>query len=238
MEQRNGREPASPHPGRAGLIARTFRRAVWGLLAPLIILGGIYGGIFTPTEAAAVVVLYAMLVGIFVYRDMRFKSFMSVLAESTRTTGVVMIIVACASLFAFLLNTQGIARAAASGLANAIPNAILTLLLINVILLIAGCFLDAISIFYILTPILLPTALAFGVDPIHFGIIMCVNLAVGQITPPVGVNLYVAAAVGKIPVARVIGSVGPILIAEIIALGIITFVPGLSLWLPDALGVL
>ncbi len=238
MEQRDGREPASPHPGRAGLIARTFRRAVWGLLAPLIILGGIYGGIFTPTEAAAVVVLYAMLVGIFVYRDMRFRSFMSVLAESTRTTGVVMIIVACASLFAFLLNTQGIARAAASGLANAIPNAILTLLLINVILLIAGCFLDAISIFYILTPILLPTALAFGVDPIHFGIIMCVNLAVGQITPPVGVNLYVAAAVGKIPVARVIGSVGPILIAEIIALGIITFVPGLSLWLPDALGVL
>ncbi|MGI8626096.1 MAG: TRAP transporter large permease [Geodermatophilaceae bacterium] len=229
---------APPRPGRARLIAHTFRRAVWGLLAPLIILGGIYGGIFTPTEAAAVVVLYALFVGVFVYRDMRIKSFISVLAESTRTTGVVMIIVACASLFAFLLNTQGIARAAATGLADAIPNAVLTLLLINVILLVAGAFLDAISVFYILTPILLPTAVAFGVDPIHFGIIMCVNLAIGQITPPVGVNLYVAAAVGRIPVARVIGSLGPILLAELVALGIITFVPGLSLWLPDVLGVL
>lgn len=238
IEQDRERTLAPPRPGRARLIAHRFRRAVWGLIAPLIILGGIYGGIFTPTEAAAVVVLYALCVGVFVYRDIRIKSFMSVLAESTRTTGVVMIIVACASLFAFLLNTQGIARAAATGLANAIPNAVLTLLLINVILLVAGCFLDAISVFYILTPILLPTAVAFGVDPIHFGVIMCVNLAIGQITPPVGVNLYVAAAVGRIPVARVIGSLGPIMLAELLALGIITFVPGLSLWLPDALGVL
>jgi C4-dicarboxylate transporter DctM subunit len=223
--------------GRVVTIAVALRRAIWGLLAPLIILGGIYGGIFTPTESAAVVVLYALLVGFLVYRDLKPRRLVPVLAESARTTGVVMIIIASASIFAFLLNTQGIAVSAADRLAGAIPGLVGTLLLVNLIVLLAGCFLDAISIFYILTPIVLPVVLALGVDPVHFGIIMCVNLAIGQITPPVGVNLYVAAAVGDIPVTRVIRSVGPILGAELVALGMITYLPAISLWLPNALGI-
>lgn len=222
---------------RVVTIAVALRRAIWGLLAPLIILGGIYGGIFTPTESAAVVVLYALLVGFLVYRDLKPRRLVPVLAESARTTGVVMIIIASASIFAFLLNTQGIAVSAADRLAGAIPGLVGTLLLVNLIVLLAGCFLDAISIFYILTPIVLPVVLALGVDPVHFGIIMCVNLAIGQITPPVGVNLYVAAAVGDIPVTRVIRSVGPILGAELVALGMITYLPAISLWLPNALGI-
>jgi len=148
-----------------------------------------------------------------------------------------MIIIASASLFAFLLNTQGIARGTAEALADALPGAVATLLVINLILLIAGAFLDAISIFYIFVPILLPVATALGVDSVHFGIITCVNLAIGQITPPVGVNLYVAAAIGNIPVASLIRAVSPILFAELVALLLITFIPGLSLWLPDLLGV-
>jgi C4-dicarboxylate transporter DctM subunit len=219
-------------------LVRTFRRAVWGLLAPLIILGGIYGGIFTPTEAAAVVVIYALFVGFVVYRDMRPSALPPVLAESTRTTGVVMIIIASASLFAFVLNTQGIATAAGEWLSSLAGGTLTTLIVINVILLLAGTFLDAISIFYIFVPILLPVAMAAGMDPVHFGVVATVNLAIGMTTPPVGVNLYVAAAMGRVPVSSVVRAVGPILAAQLVALVIVNAFPQLSLWLPDALGVM
>jgi C4-dicarboxylate transporter, DctM subunit len=225
-------------PGRLATLVRTFRRAVWGLLAPLIILGGIYGGIFTPTEAAAVVVIYALFVGFVVYRDMRPSALPPVLAESTRTTGVVMIIIASASLFAFVLNTQGIATAAGEWLSSLAGGTLTTLIVINVILLLAGTFLDAISIFYIFVPILLPVAMAAGMDPVHFGVVATVNLAIGMTTPPVGVNLYVAAAMGRVPVSSVVRAVGPILAAQLVALVIVNAFPQLSLWLPDALGVM
>lgn len=223
--------------GRVRQIARAFRRAFWGLMAPLIILGGIYSGVFTPTEAAGVVVLYAFFVGFVVYRDLKPRSVMPILAESVRTTGVVMIIIASASLFAFVLNTEGIASQAGESLASFASGKFTTLLVINIVLLLAGTFLDAISIFYIFVPILLPAAVAVGIDPVHFGIIATVNLAIGMVTPPVGVNLYVAAAIGDIPVARVVRAVGLIIAAELVALAAISAFPQLSLWLPDALGV-
>lgn len=230
------RSAAEEAAGRVRTIARAFRRAVWGLLAPLIILGGIYGGVFTPTEAAAVVVFYALFVGMAIYRDIKPVGLAGILVESAKTSGVVMIIIASASLFAFLLNSQGIAREFASTLTELAPNAFILLLAINLILLLASCLLDAVSIYYIFVPILLPVALALDVDPVHFGIITTVNLAIGQVTPPVGVNLFVACAVGGVSLAEISKAVVPIVAAQVVALLVITYVPGLSLWLPNLLG--
>jgi C4-dicarboxylate transporter DctM subunit len=224
-------------PGeRLRLLGTALRRATWGLLAPVIILGGIYGGVFTPTEAAAVVVVYALFVGMVIYRDIRFRDLPRIFIESARMSGVVMIIVASASLYAFLLNTEGIARDFATALTELSSNPIVLLLMINVVILIAGTLLDAVSIYYIFVPILLPVAAVIGVDPVHFGLILTVNLALGQITPPVGVNLFVAASVGDVSVAEISRAVLPILAAGIIALLILSFVPALTLWLPDLIG--
>lgn len=218
-------------------ILRALRRAVWGLLAPLIILGGIYGGVFTPTEAAAVVVVYALFVGMVVYRDIRPAHLPPILVDSARTTGVVMIIIGSAAIFGFVLNSQGIAAGVAGALTEATPNLVIGLLVINLIFLAAGTLLDAISIYYILTPILLPVAVTLGVDPVHFGVIATVNLAIGQVTPPVGVNLFVACGVGGVTLGEISRAVIPLIAAQIVALLAITFVPGLTLWLPDLLGV-
>lgn len=221
---------------RVGALFTAARRAGWGILAPLIILGGIYGGIFTPTEAAAVVVVYALFVGMVVYRDIKIRDLPRIFVSSARMSGVVMIIVASASLYAFILNTEGIARDFATFLTSIAPNALVLLLMINLVILLAGTLLDAVSIYYIFVPILLPVAAAIGVDPVHFGLILTVNLALGQVTPPVGVNLFVGASVGEVSIAEISKAVLPILVAGIIALLVITFVPGLTLWLPDLLG--
>lgn len=221
---------------RVRLIARATRRAIWGLLAPVIILAGLRGGVFTPTEAAAVIVVYALFVSMVIYRDIGFRDLGAILVSSARMSGVVMIIIASASIFAFLLNTEGIARDVASLFADVAPNAVVALLMVNVILLVAGMLLDAVSIYFIFIPILLPVVTGLGVDPVHFGIVMTVNLAVGQITPPVGVNLFVAAAIGRVSLEQISRAVLPLVAAEIVALLIITFVPALSLWLPDLLG--
>jgi C4-dicarboxylate transporter DctM subunit len=220
---------------RVVLVGQSLRLAIWGLLAPIIILGGIYGGVFTPTEAAAVVAVYALFVGMVVYRDIKLRDLPAVFVASARTSGVVMIIIGSAAIFAFILNTQGIAAGVARTLTQFAPNAVVGLLMINLIILLAGTMLDAISIYYIFTPILLPVAMTFGVDPLHFGIIATVNLAIGQITPPVGVNLFVACAVGRVSVAQISRAVLPLVAIQIIALLIITFVPELSLWLPNLL---
>lgn len=221
---------------RVSFLLRTFRRAVWGLLAPLIILGGIYGGVFTPTEAAGVVVVYALLVGMFVYRDIKPRHLPGILSGAAQTSAVVMVIIGSASLFAFVLNTQGIAAGLAEGLATVSANPVIGLLAINVIILLAGTLLDAVSIYYILAPILLPVAVGLGVDPVHFGIIATCNLAIGQITPPVGVNLFVGAAVGEVSLTEISREVLPLVAAQFVALMFITFVPALSLWLPNTLG--
>ncbi len=213
-------------------IAGAMRGAFWGLLAPLIILGGIYGGIFTATEAATVAVVYGVAVGFFIHRDLRLSDLPSILVDTGVTTGVVMLLVCTASLFAWVLNTSGVAAAAASGLLHLASGKTAGLLLLNGILLVAGCFMDAISIYYVLLPILLPVVKALGVDLVHFGVIMTVNMAIGQITPPVGVNLFVACGIARIPMKEISRGVVPMVLAQSAALLVVTFWPDLSLWLP------
>ncbi|MDI6707408.1 MAG: TRAP transporter large permease, partial [Bacillota bacterium] len=191
-----------------------FKGAFWGLLTPVIILGGIYGGIFTPTEAAGVAVIYGLFVGVFIYKKIKWKEFMTILVDSSVSSAVVMLIVANASLFAWIVTTEGIATAASNLLLNISSNKYVLLLVINVLLLIAGCFIDAISAYMILVPILLPTILQIGYDPIAFGVMMTVNLAIGQITPPVGVNLYVACGISKISLKEISRALTPVLIAS------------------------
>jgi C4-dicarboxylate transporter DctM subunit len=213
-------------------IARAARSAAWGLLAPAIILGGIYGGVFTATEAATVAVVYGVVVGFFIHRDLSLRDLPAILADTGVTTGVVMLLVCTASLFAWVLNTSGVAAAAAAALLHLASGKVAGLLLINGILLVAGCFMDAISIYYVLLPILLPVVRALGIDLVHFGVVMTVNMAIGQITPPVGVNLFVACGIAKISMKEISRAVVPMVVAQTVALLVVTYWPDLSLWLP------
>jgi len=212
-----------------------FRDALWGLLTPVIILGGIYSGIFTPTESAGVAVVYGLFVGLFVYKELSFRKLISVLVDSAVSTATVMYIVAFATLFAYLLTTSLLAHDLADGIIGMSGNTIIVLLLVNAILLVAGFFLDTISAYFILVPVILPVAIGLGVDPIHLGVFMTVNLAIGQFTPPVGVNLFVASNIGKIPVHELVWAVLPYMAASIVSLLLVTFIPQLSLWLPSLL---
>jgi C4-dicarboxylate transporter, DctM subunit len=213
-------------------IARAARAATWGLLAPAIILGGIYGGVFTATEAATVAVVYGVVVGFFVHRDLRLRDLPAILVDTGVTTGVVMLLVCTASLFAWVLNTSGVAAAAAAGLLHLASGKVGGLLVVNGILLVAGCFMDAISIYYVLLPILLPVVRALGIDIVHFGVVMTVNMAIGQITPPVGVNLFVACGIAKISMKEISRAVVPMVAAQTVALLVVSYWPDLSLWLP------
>jgi C4-dicarboxylate transporter, DctM subunit len=217
--------------GTPAEIAAAVKDAAWGLLAPIIILGGIYGGIFTATEAATVAVIYGVVVGFFIHRDLRLSDLPEILVDSGVTTGVVMLLVCTASLFAWVLNTSGVAAAAAKGLMGLAAGKTVGLLLINGILIVAGAFMDAISIFYVFLPILLPVVKALGIDLVHFGVIMTVNLAIGQITPPVGVNLFVACGIAGIPMKAISRSVLPMVAAQSVALLLISYWPDLSLFL-------
>ncbi len=209
-----------------------FRDAFPGLLMPIIILGGIYGGIFTPTEAAAVAVFYGLAVGIFVYREIDLKKTIDILVDSCSTTATVMFITMGASLFAYVL-TRARIDLAIKGFMLAVTggNTILFFIIVNVVLLIAGCFLDSTSSLYIFTPLFAPVALQLGINPIHLGVVMIFNLAIGLFTPPVGVNLYVACGIGKTKIEEITRGIVPLVIAEIVMLLIITYAPGISLLL-------
>jgi C4-dicarboxylate transporter, DctM subunit len=213
-------------------IWKSFKDALWGILAPVIILGGIYGGIFTPTESAAIAVLYGLAIDLFIYRSISFRKIIKIAGEAAVISSSIMSIVISASLFAWILNTQGVASKIGSYMISLTDNAWIVLLIVNIILLFAGLFLDAISIFYIFLPILMPVLKASGIDPLHFGIIMTVNLAIGQVTPPVGINLAAASSISGENVSAISKSVVPFIIAEIFALIIITYFPFLSLFLP------
>ena len=213
-------------------IARAFLDALPGLLIPVLILGGIYGGAFTPTEAAAVAVVYAFLVDLLLYRELKWRELFRTFSDAAALAAQVMLIVACAILFKWVLEYWRVAEAVTASLLRLTSDRVVILLLINAIVLAAGCFLDAISIFYVLVPILLPVARSIGVDPVHFGIILTVNLAIGQITPPVGINLFVASSLSKTPMSRLSRAVLPFVMTELAALLVVTFLPALSLWLP------
>ncbi len=229
-----GRDPRIRAEARGswGEVGKAAREAIWGLLAPAIILGGIYGGVFTATEAAVVAVVWGVLVGFFIHRDLKLRDLPAILVDTGVTTGVVMLLVCTASVFAWVLNTSGIAAEAAAWLARLASGKVGGLLLVNGILLVAGCLMDAISIYYVLLPILLPVVIALGIDLVHFGVIMTVNMAIGQITPPVGVNLFVACGIAKISMKEISRAVVPMVVAQTVALLLITYWPGLSLWLP------
>lgn len=221
-------EKASPNE-----VWKAFKEAIWGLLMPVIILGGIYGGYFTPTEAAAVSAVYGIIVGVLIYKEVNAKDLYKILVESAVQSAVVMIIVACASLFAWIVTTEGIAAMISNYLLQISNSQFVFLLIVNIVLLIAGCFIDAASALYIFVPIMLPVALQLGYDPIAFGIVMTMNLAIGQVTPPVGVNLYVACGISKISLKEISRKVMPFVLASIIALLLVTYIPQLSMWLPN-----
>ncbi len=211
-----------------------FKNAVWGLLMPIIILGGIYGGIFTPTEAAAVSAVYGFIVGLFIYRTLKMKDIMRILRQSVSQTAVVMFIIGCAAVFGNTLTITGVAAKASSGLINlAGGNKYIFLLMVNIILIIAGCFIDANSALYILCPILFPIAQKLNIDPVHLGAVMVVNLALGLITPPVGVNLFTGCGVAGIQLSDIIRKVWPFVVAVLIVLLLITYIPGISMFLPN-----
>ena len=215
---------------------KAFRSALWGLLMPVIILGGIYGGIFTPTEAAAVAAVYGIFVGLFIYRSIRLKDVWELLIDSVAQTAVVMLIVGTASLFAYVLTITGIASKASAALISISGGKkIIFLLILNVILLIAGCFIDANSALYILLPILLPVAASMNINLIHLGCIMVFNLAIGLVTPTVGVNLYVGCGIAKIKLKEMCKAVVPLIIASILALLLVTYIEPISMLLPNLL---
>lgn len=211
-----------------------FKGAIWALLMPVIILGGIYGGIATPTEAAAFAAVYGIFVGVFVYKTVGVKELYEVFVQSVSQSAVVMFITATASMFAWIITIEGIASFASNWLITlAGGNKIIFLLLVNIILIIAGCFLDGPSSFFIFTPILLPAALQLGIDPVVFGVIMVMNLAIGNATPPVGVSLYVACGIGDVSLGDISKAAIPFLIASTLALLFVTYIPQLSLFLPN-----
>lgn len=212
---------------------QAFKEAIWGLLMPVIILGGIYGGIFTPTEAAGVAVIYGLIVGVFVYREIKLKELWRLFVDSAISSGTVMYIVACASVFAWLLTTSHIASDMSAALLAVSNNKFVILALINVIFLIAGCFLDANSAFYILIPIMVPIMNAMEIDPVHFGVFVTVNMAIGLITPPVGINLYVGCNIAGITVEELCKKIIPFVLAGIVALIIITYIPQITMVLPN-----
>lgn len=209
--------------------------AKWALLSPIIILGGIYGGIFTPTEAAAVSVIYSLIIGCLVYKEMDFKQLLNVTKNACETTATILIVIGCAAGFSKVLTLGRIPTTVATFLTSLTDSKIVILLLINVLLLIVGCFMETLCAIMILAPILYPVVTAMGVDVTHFGIIMVVNLAIGFITPPLGVNLFVASRVGETTLDNVIKGIIPFLALMIVALLLITYVPAISMFLPNAL---
>lgn len=207
--------------------------AKWALLNPIIILGGIYAGIFTPTEAAAVAAVYAFIFGAFIYREFNIKEMFATIGNACNTTGTTMVIIGCATAFTKILTIEKIPGAITNGIINFTDNKILILLLINVLLLIVGCFMDTTPAMMVLAPILLPIAMQFGVDPIHFGIVMVVNLAIGFITPPLGINLFVASRVGRSDLETVCSGIIKFILVMVVDLLLITFIPAISMTLPN-----
>jgi C4-dicarboxylate transporter DctM subunit len=216
-------------------LLKAIKDAFWALLMPVIILGGIYGGIFTPTEAAAVAVVYGFLVGFLIYRELKIKDLPKIFVNTAVSTSVVMFIIATAQVFGWIMTSQRIPEAIAQGFINLSSNPYVILLLVNILLLIVGCFMETNAAIIILAPIFIPLMIKIGVDPILFGIIMVVNLAIGMVTPPLGVNLFVACGIGKLTLERISKAVVPFILAMVAALLLITYIPDISMFLPRML---
>ncbi|MDP3480498.1 MAG: TRAP transporter large permease subunit [Desulfoprunum sp.] len=217
---------------------RTFRASVWGLLLIIVVMGGIYTGIFTPTEAAAMSAVYAFFVAVFVYKDMGMKDVPKVLLSSANMSAMLLYIITNAVMFSFILANENIPQELASWLLDKGLGQIAFLLAVNVLLLMAGNFMEPSSIVLIFAPILFPVAMKLGIDPVHFGIVMTVNMEVGMCHPPVGLNLYVASGITKMGITELTVAVWPWLLTMIVFLVGVTYWPTMSTWLPRVLGMM
>ncbi|UEM01941.1 TRAP transporter large permease [Skermanella rosea] len=214
--------------GRLSFTA-AVRRSGLALLMPVVIIGGIYGGVFTPTEASVVAVFYALVVGLVIYREIRVSDLGPILRKSVISSAIIMFIIATAGLFSFLINRAGIPVAVGEWLVQSIDGAVMFLLAVNAFLFVLGMFVETSAAIIVLAPILAPVAAHFGIDPIHFGLVMVVNLAMGMITPPFGVNLFAACQVANIPLDRIVRPLLPFVLVILGCLMIVTFVPDVSL---------
>lgn len=214
-------------------VVKAINYAKWALLIPVIILGGIYSGFFSPTESAAVACMYAAFIGLFVYRELNFKKLYKVFLEATLVAVPVNIIIGFSISFAYLLSIERIPATIATFITGISENVFITMLIISAFLFVVGMFIDTIPAIVILTPILLPVAQGVGMDPIHFGVIMIVNLAIGYVTPPLGVNLFVASHISKVSIERITVASIPFIIAMIVVVIILILIPQLSLFIPS-----
>ncbi|MCF7935472.1 MAG: TRAP transporter large permease [Synergistales bacterium] len=212
---------------------QALKEAIWALLVPIIILGGIYGGIFTPTEAAVVGAVYALFVGCFIYKELGFRQIYSSFRDTMLINGAVTFILGLSVSFAGLVTMKQVPAMVGNFLTNLAVSPLVLLILINIFLLLVGCFIDNISSCVILAPIFLPVVMQLGIDPIHFGIFLTVNLSIGFVTPPYGANLFIASAVSGVPVDKISRFVWPLILSMLISLILITYIPQLSMFLPS-----
>lgn len=233
ISKKRNYKPDDVEPFNFKDVLRATNDAKWALMIPVIILGGIYGGIFSPTEAAVVAVVYAIIIGVFVYKELDAKSLYESFREAVVINVTTMIIIGLSVSFAYFMTLEQIPVHIATFLTDMSTNVFVILIMINILLLVVGMFIDTISALVILTPILLPVVTTLGVDPIHFGVILVANLAIGFVTPPLGVNLFVASSVGKVKFEKIAVAVMPFIFALIVCILLISFVPQLSTWLPS-----
>ncbi len=229
-----------PRLPKASVLQRmkSFKESVWGLLLIVVVMGGIYSGIFTPTEAAAISAVYAFVIAVFVYKDMGLKDVPRVLLSSANMSAMLLYIITNAVLFSFLMTHENIPQAMADWMLGQGLGVITFLLFVNILLLVAGNFMEPSSIVLIFAPILFPVATRLGIDPVHFGIMMVVNMEVGMCHPPVGLNLYVASGITKMGITELTVAVWPWLLTMLVFLGVVTYWPTLSLWLPRTIGMI
>lgn len=210
-----------------------INEAKWSLLVPIIILGGIYGGIFTPTEAAAVAVIYGYIIGMFVYKEFSIKELPEIILKSALITSTILVIIGTSSGFGRILSLERIPSMIAESIVAMSSSKVVVFLLVNALLLVVGTFMETLAAVIILAPILLPVVTAYGMSPVHFGIIMVINLAIGFVTPPLGANLFVACQVADISFEKISRAIVPLIAVMVVALLIITFVPQISMFLPN-----
>jgi C4-dicarboxylate transporter DctM subunit len=228
---RLGFKRTEPQPLKVRL--SKMKDASWGLMTIVIVIGGIYGGIFTPTEAAAVAAVWAFFISVFVYKDIKLKELYSTGLESAKTTSMIMFIIANAMLFAHFLTIENIPQGITNALIEANVDKIMFLLLVNILLILAGSFMEPSAIIMIMVPLLLPVAVALGIDPIHFGIVITINMELGMVSPPVGLNLFVTSGLTGMSIKDVIVAALPWTLTILVGLLLVTYIPSIALWLPN-----
>jgi C4-dicarboxylate transporter DctM subunit len=210
-----------------------MKDASWGLMTIILVIGGIYGGIFTPTEAAAVAAVWALFISVFIYKDINFKDFYNIALESAKTTAMIMFIIANAMLFAHFLTIENVPQMITQALIDHDVGKIVFLIFVNILLVVAGAFMEPSAIIMIMVPLLLPVAVALGINPIHFGIMITINMELGMVSPPVGLNLFVTSSLTKMPMKDVVIATLPWTATIFIGLMLVTYIPQISLWLPN-----